>query len=435
MDGEVDKRQRDMRRIRTTLWTMVAVAGALSLIETTVALRSPAPGLWFLAAVTALFTASLSRALRLNRQGMTERAVLVSCVAILGIQVAYIAVYPAAYAAVAIASMVTVALALSFVQGRKLYAVVGATWLVAVVAIVFGVLAPPTTLLPPAAHIPILLGAGIAAVTVGMILLLQFAREMTDALARAQEGNEELQKAHGLLREQERAKSSFINTAAHELNTPLTPVLLQLRMLREGPHAVADGPQERMLAVLERNIQRMKNLIHDMLDIARLQNGRLALVWTEVDLATVLKAAVDDFSLTAEGKHVRLALNVPTPLVAHTDGRRVAQILSNLVGNAVRMTPPDGRVDVAASTRDGDVILQVSDTGVGLSPTQLGQLFQPFTRVHDDAVSGTGTGLGLFICHGLARELGGTLWAESDGPGRGARFFLRLPMAPPTTDK
>lgn len=427
------RRGRDSRRIGATLLTIILVAGALGVAEGWYAWRFANAGLWILAAVTTAFAAVLVAPWLLTRRGRNDVAVFVSCITIFAIQGAYLAVYPQAYPALAIASVVIVALALSFVRGRRLFGLIAAAWIVAILAVVVGVLSEPRFDIPAGAAAVVLLGSGVAAVTVGMMLLWQFAKDMTEAWREERLALDRLRQAHEELREQERLKSRFINAAAHELNTPMTPVMLQLHLLRSGQHAVHDPHQERMVQVLERNLERMKSLVHEMLDVARLQAGRLPL--REVfDVADAARAAVDDFRLVAEARQVALRLEAPGPVPVTADRRRVEQVVSNPVSNAVRVTPAGGTVTVAASAEPDGTLVQVRDTGLGLSADQLAALFQPFTRVHDEGLQGAGSGLGLFICKGLAKEMGGRLWAESGGPGQGATFSFLIPPRPPARE-
>lgn len=423
--------ERDARRIGATLVTIIVVAGSLAVAEGVLAARLASQGLWILAGATGLFALALLPPVLLTRRGRNDLAVFFACIAIFGIQSAYLVVYPQAYPALAIASVVIVALALSFVHGRRLFGLILAAWAVAVAAVIVGVLADGAFPIPAAAGAVVLLGSGIAAVTVGMMLLWQFARDMNEALREERVANERLQEAHARLHEQERLKSRFINTAAHELNTPMTPVLLQLHMLRSGQHAVHDPHQERMVQVLERNLERMRGLVHEMLDVARLQAGRLSLRPEVFDLSDALKAAMDDFAMVAKARQVDLTVHVPGPLPVHADRRRAEQVVSNLVSNAVRLTPAGGFVRVAASAEPDGTLVQVHDTGPGFTAAQHRALFQPFSRVHDENVAGSGSGLGLFICQGLAQEMGGRVWAESAGAGKGATFSFLLPPVPP----
>jgi signal transduction histidine kinase len=425
VDGSLG-RSRDSRRIGATLVTVILVAGALAVAEGALAYREGSPGLWILCALTAAFVLALVPAWALARRERNSAAVFVACSAIFAIQATYVTVYPRAYPAIAIASIVVVSLALSFVRGRRLFALVLVSWAVAMAAVLIGVLGTSRVTIPESASVTILLGSGAAAVTVGMVLLWQFARDMTEALAQSQQAHEELTKAHEQLREQERAKTRFINAAAHELNTPLTPVLLQLHVLR---NAVSDPQQLRRVEVLERNLERMKGLVHEMLDVARLQAGRLALRPVDFDLRDAMQAAVDDFAGVAQQRGVALALATGAPLPVHADRRRVDQVLSNLVSNAVRLTPAGGRVDVSAEAGPAGTTVDVRDTGVGLTASQVTALFQPFSRVHDEVTSGAGSGLGLYISQGLMHEMGGRLSVASAGPGKGATFSAFLPSA------
>jgi signal transduction histidine kinase len=208
-------------------------------------------------------------------------------------------------------------------------------------------------------------------------------------------------------------------------------VLLQLHLLRNGPAPIQDPAQQRMLAVLERNVGRMKALIHEMLDVARLQAGRLALKPTAVDLVDVLRGTLDDFALVAQARRIDLHLQAPARIPMHADRQRLEQVVSNLVSNAVRVTPSGGSVNVLVTVLDAEAVVRVKDTGIGLTAEQAGRLFQPFTRVHEEVQQGAGTGLGLYISQGLAGQMGGRLWAESAGAGQGATFSFALPLAPP----
>ncbi len=415
------------RRIRAPLVTIILVAGALGVVEAVLARGADGAGLWILAFATGGFALSLVPAVMLANRGRPGLAVLTGCVAILFIQCVYLVVYPRAYPALTIASMVVVSFALSYVRGRALFGLVVAAWAIAMAAVLFGTLGEGRFYVPETADVPIVLGSGVAAVTVGMVMLWQFAREMTTAVEEATAAHAQLQVAHQQLAEQERAKSRFINSAAHELNTPMTPILLQLHLLRSGPRRVQDPDQRRMLDVMERNVERTKALVHEMLDVARLQAGRLGLHPKDFDVGDALHAAVDDFSLVAQDKQVELRLAPMPPLPVHADRRRVEQVVSNLVSNAVRVTPGGGHVELSAADDPPNVVVQVRDTGLGLSAEQMRGLFQPFSRVHEEAIQGAGSGLGLYICQGLAKEMGGELWAASPGPGKGATFSLRLP--------
>lgn len=418
--------ERDRARVNATLVTIILVAVGVAVTEAALAGRGGADGLWILAGATALFAASLVPPLRINAGGDRSRAVVWACVAIICIQTVYLVAYPAAYPAVSLASIVVVALALSFVRRRALLGLTFTAWIVAQAAILYGVLADGLIDVPQAAHVPILLSTGIAAVTVSMVLLWQFATHMNAALDDARAANARLAQAHERLTELDRLKSRFINSTAHELNTPLTPVLMQLTLLK-STHP--DARQSHALVVIERNFNRIVSLVHEMLDVARLQAGRMVIEHGPVDLTGTTLDSVADFADVAASRGVKLEGPAQRSLMVAGDARRISQVLTNLLDNAVRLTPRGGSVTVDLDEDEAHGIVRVVDTGPGLTPDQIAGLFQPFSTVHSEHVEGQQTGLGLYICRGLIEEMGGTITARSDGAGRGASFVLRLPLA------
>lgn len=227
------------------------------------------------------------------------------------------------------------------------------------------------------------------------------------------------------LQELDRFKTRFINTAAHELNTPLTPIKLQLHLLRdEMPN------RPKALGILERNLDRLAHLVADMLDVARLQSGRIKIRSRAVDIAPVCDEVFETFAPTAAEQGVHLDRLLPDRVIAHADPERVVQVVTNLLSNALKFTPRGGRVTMLARETADHVRIEVIDTGKGLSAQNVEKLFQPFTQVHDDPMI-PGTGLGLYICKNLAQGMGGSIGVASEGVGKGARFWLDLPRKAP----
>ncbi len=241
--------------------------------------------------------------------------------------------------------------------------------------------------------------------------------------ARAQEEMEHL-------RDLDRFKTQFINSAAHELNTPLTPLRLQVHLLQRLGRGGDPEARARAVAIVGRNVERLALLVQDMLDVARLQSGRLQLRRTQIDVAGLVRDAAETYQAPAEAKQLRLSLDGPAALPARLDGPRVSQILYNLVSNAVKYSPPGGTVRIRYSGDAQQVTLQVEDEGPGFSAQQKARMFAPFSQVHTDTHSVPGTGLGLFISRGIAERHGGTLDAVSAGTGKGATFTCVLPGEP-----
>lgn len=230
------------------------------------------------------------------------------------------------------------------------------------------------------------------------------------------------------LNELNRMRMDFLNTAAHDLKTPLTPLKLAMATLRLRK---VDPSQEESLGLMERNISRFNALVEDMLDAARLQAGKLRLKRAPTLLGPLVQDAVASFqeSMRLGGLTVKVGA-VPEARV-DVDPLKAMQVLMNLVSNAVKYTPRGGHVLVEATmANDGTAVVSVRDSGLGMTQEQIGRLFQPFVRLHED-VPGTakGTGLGLYISKGIVEQHGGRIWAESEGPGKGSAFFLAFPLA------
>jgi signal transduction histidine kinase len=273
----------------------------------------------------------------------------------------------------------------------------------------------------------------------GALLARSSATVFEERFRLAQRVHEQEAQAEALRREMEvrrleevnRFKTEFINSAAHELNTPLTPLLLQTHRLRTAKTLDAQE-RERLVGVLDRNLRRLAHLVQDMLDVARLQSGRLRLDSTPFDARRVLAESAESFADASHAKGVRVAVEPGDPLPTLGDARRIGQVVDNLVSNAIKFTPAGGTVTVAGHRGPEGTVLRVSDTGIGLRPDQVASLFQPFARLHAD-LGVPGTGLGLYICRGIVEGHGGTITCESLGPGQGTTFTVRLPpdAAPP----
>lgn len=251
-------------------------------------------------------------------------------------------------------------------------------------------------------------------------------------IAERQRG-EELDRARLAARELEavrqvnEARTRFINTAAHELSTPMTPIVLQIAALRRQDTGNLTERQRHALDVLERNVTRLNALLRDVLESARLQSGRLQLAKAPCELAPLLAEVVADYGAAAEQGGVGVRLSCPPELVVHADAKRVAQAVGNLLGNAIRFTPHGGAVAVAAQRQGPDVRVEVADTGVGVTPDEMLRLFQPFAQVRDKGPETAGTGLGLYIAKGIVEHHGGTIGCLSAGRGQGATFWFTLP--------
>ncbi len=223
------------------------------------------------------------------------------------------------------------------------------------------------------------------------------------------------------LAESEQLSRNFLMSVSHELRTPLTAIRGHVAALREG--VVDDeASQERSLEVISEEAARLERLVGDVLDLAKLDARRFALLREEVDMRALCERAYATFVEEARARGIEYDLELDGGAVLITDGDRVLQIVTNLIANALHWTPSGGRVDLGLAAANGEVKVAVADTGPGIAPQMAERIFRPFW-----SGDGGGTGLGLAIARELALALGGRLELHSE-PGHGSRFVLVLPL-------
>jgi signal transduction histidine kinase len=244
--------------------------------------------------------------------------------------------------------------------------------------------------------------------------------EHTDDLKRV---NEELERV-------DRLKMNFFSVVNHEMRNPLTAIIGYTGLLLGHTHLVP--LQSDMLRKIKDNGQRLLDLVNNLLDISRLEDGKLKITLQVIDATTVVDRAIAVISPMAEQKHISITADMPDTLPDMCgDPRRVDQILVNLLSNAVKYTPDTGSVAVAAQRDDSANMIKISvaDTGIGILTDQLPYIFDRFFRAErDEVMDAVGTGLGLSIAKGLVEAHGGEIWVESE-EGRGSTFAFTLPLA------
>lgn len=256
-----------------------------------------------------------------------------------------------------------------------------------------------------------------------LALSVRFAIERTELarLAVSSERNQSLAESNGQL----------MNAVAHELNNPLTPMSLQFHLLKSGYLGPLNEQQARSMELLDRNLNRLTGLIRDVLDIGRLTGGTFRLRPAPCDLAGVIRETHQTYAPLADQQGVRLILAGMHRLPAVADSTRITQVLFNLVSNALKYTPNGGYVSLSCTVEEAEAVIRVTDTGIGVTAQQISKLFQPFSQVHTaEGGQKPGSGLGLFISKGIVEAHGGTLWCESEGPGKGTTFGLKFPLEP-----
>jgi signal transduction histidine kinase len=227
-----------------------------------------------------------------------------------------------------------------------------------------------------------------------------------------------------------RLKDEFVSVVSHDLRTPLNAILGWTSMLQDG--SIDPSMSKRALQSIHDNATRQLRLVEDLLDLSRLQSGRMALTIEEVDLRGLLRGVVESIVPVAAGGNLQIDIETVPPLKLRGDTRRLEQVFFNLLGNAVKFTPEGGRVAIGVRDLNGAVEIRVTDTGVGIDPAFLPHVFDAFRQADGDtAQRHGGVGLGLSIARELIEAHRGSITAESAGVGRGASFTVRLPTAGP----
>lgn len=259
-----------------------------------------------------------------------------------------------------------------------------------------------------------------ALVVVVLVVVRQFVMLMENlALTRQSEA------ALGQLRDSELKRTRLVQTVTHDLRNPLSPILLQLNVLgrRELVPEVRSS-----LAVIQRNVEQIDRLVSDLSDVAKLEDGRITLEPVAVDVAAILRDVHATFAPVAGQSRIAFGLEVPANLPGTADPIRLRQVVVNFVSNAVKFTPEHGTIALRGRLEAGGLVVEVQDSGRGLTPAEQGRLFQPFSQVHARGeTKERGTGLGLYISKAIVERHGGQAGVRSEGRGRGSTFWFTLP--------
>jgi PAS domain S-box-containing protein len=228
------------------------------------------------------------------------------------------------------------------------------------------------------------------------------------------------------LRELDRLKDEFIGLVSHELRTPLVSIIGYIELLREEG---ANGPNAGQFAeVIDRNAQRLLRLVGDLLFLSRIQSGQMAMEFRSADLAGIAACVVEEMRPEAQRKHVSLTLRAAAVPCLAVDPTRIAQLLGNLISNAVKFTPGGGRVEIRVGREGDQAVLAVADTGTGFSAADQERIFERFFRTAITTRQAVpGTGLGLTITKAIVDAHHGTIAVDSD-EGRGSTFTICLPL-------
>jgi len=253
-------------------------------------------------------------------------------------------------------------------------------------------------------------------------------RKLNETLERrVEERTRELASANERLIELDRLKSMFLASMSHELRTPLNSILGFSGLLLMGMSGELNPEQAKQLSMVQASAAHLLELINEILDISKIESGRVDLAIESFPIADVVTETLKAVTPLAEAKGLALAANVPGDLVCQSDRRRIKQVLTNLLGNAIKFSDQGGvRVDVAASGED--LTVSVSDSGIGIRPGDIDKLFNPFSQIDMSSTKQyEGTGLGLYLCRKIMTHLHGEISVQSEF-GRGSTFTFVLPI-------
>jgi signal transduction histidine kinase/CheY-like chemotaxis protein len=262
------------------------------------------------------------------------------------------------------------------------------------------------------------------------LVLSDVTERVVEVDRRQRELEEQVRQRTAALVEANRQKDEFLATMAHELRNPLTPIRTGAYLL--GLRAGQDPETRQILDLITRQAAHMARMVDDLLDVSRIERGKVDLRKQAVDLGQAVAQAIETCRPVAEAGQLRLSLVQPEPLpILEADPVRLEQMLGNLLNNACKFTPAGGTIEVTAVQEGGEAVLRIRDSGTGMTADQVAHSFDLFYQggsAMDQPRQGLG--IGLTLVRQLAQLHGGSVAARSDGPGKGSEFILRLPVQP-----
>jgi two-component system, sensor histidine kinase len=259
------------------------------------------------------------------------------------------------------------------------------------------------------------------------IELARRAAELTSTVSQLERAERELTRINQELAEADRRKDEFLAVLAHELRNPLAPIVSSIDLLRRRVEVERDSVGERALSTMDRQLRHLVHLVDDLLDVARINSGKIALRKQPLDARTAAEQAVNGCRpvFEARGQTVELETGDQAAVVS-ADPVRLGQVISNLLHNAARYTPEGGRIEISLAPDGDEVVLRVRDSGQGIPEQHLPHVFDMFFQ---QSANSSGLGVGLSLVKRLVELHGGQVSVTSDGAGKGAEFCVRLPSS------
>jgi len=227
-------------------------------------------------------------------------------------------------------------------------------------------------------------------------------------------------------------KSDFVSLVSHELRTPLTTIQLGISLILDGKTGPINDRQRSSLEKVDRQAKRLTRLINDLLDLSRIESGRVQMKREPISLLDIAVSRMEEIRPQAEAKGVKMELQVKGDIpMTVGDEERIGQVITNLLSNAVKFTPPGGTVTVRLTPHEKMLLTEVIDTGPGIPPEQRDKIFDKFYQLSDvHTRQQGGSGLGLSIAKSIVEAHNGRIWVESE-EGKGSNFKFLLPLISP----
>jgi signal transduction histidine kinase/GGDEF domain-containing protein len=271
-----------------------------------------------------------------------------------------------------------------------------------------------------------------------LIIRIRKVLEEKQRFVRLKDFADKLEKTNQELTKIDAMKSEFVSVASHELRTPLAAIKNAVQLMLSGKTGEINENQTKFLSMAERNINRLTNILNDLLNLSRIESGKIELKFEKVELKGLLELTASSLKPQADVKSIQIEVEVPGQFpTVHGDQEKIEQILTNLIGNSIKFTPEGGRILITAKLFSkerggayGDfVAVSVKDTGIGIPPEHLDSIFEKFYQVESSLHrSVSGTGLGLAITKGLVEAHQGKISVESEA-GKGSTFTFTLPIS------
>ncbi|MBT6045245.1 MAG: hypothetical protein HOG49_00345 [Candidatus Scalindua sp.] len=255
---------------------------------------------------------------------------------------------------------------------------------------------------------------------------MQVKKHADELETRVAERTDELARANIRLKELDHLKSMFIASMSHELRTPLNSIMGFTGIILQGIVGKISDEQRKQLSMVKKSASHLLSLINDIIDISKIEAGKVEIYVHKFELLSVVKEVINSFTVLAKEKNLKMDLKMSKKIMVESDERRIKQIITNFVSNAIKFTEK-GSVNVCVLQNSGSAIeISVADTGIGIRKKDMNKLFKAFSRIYIDGVIKEGTGLGLYLSRKISDLLGCEIKAESEF-GKGSVFTLTLP--------